>query len=654
VNSLGFRLAVALIVASLSVAAHPRALLRQAGRDASVSPPDTTQAPRQQAPPPQQPAPQQPTFRAGVNAVRVDVIVTDRAGAPVENLTEADFEIVEDGKPQKIDSLKLIRVQTQQEPGGEAPREIRSFDDEATELGRDDVRIIVLFLDYYHVSRVGAMNLRGWLRQFIQAQIGAYDVVALMYPLTPTAGLTFTRDRFALTSVVDKFEGRRGDYMPRNDVEANYAMEPPWRIEEIRNQVVGSALKSLSYHLGTVNEGRKSVIVVAETLALDASDLREVIDAANRNNVAIYPLDARGLGVGSSFGAYDVLQALAANTNGRAITGRNDLSAGLGAVLRDSSAYYLLGYNSDKGSDGKFHEIKVRVKRPGMDVRARKGYWAPTAGEAARALEPPKPAVSPDVTSALASLAQPRGQLIRTWVGMSRGEPGRTRVTFVWEPVPPGAGSTPAGRPARVVLTASAPNGATFFSGAVGHVTPAEKTPAGADRTAVLPKPARAVFDVPPGRLLLEMTVEGASAAEPADVLQSETREIGVPDLARHAVLLSTPAVYTARTPREFRTLSSNPDAVPTASRVFTRSDRLRIRVQAYAPGPAPTVAVRLLSRFGREMAKLPASPDPTATDGYAIDLPLAGLSTGDYLIEIRASSAGQEATEIVAIRVTP
>ena len=46
-------------------------------------------------------------------------------------------------------------------------------------------------------------------------------------------------------------------------------------------------------------------------------------------------------------------------------------------IIRDSSGYYLLGYNSTQApTDGKFHEIKVRVTRRGVDVRARKGYWA--------------------------------------------------------------------------------------------------------------------------------------------------------------------------------------------------------------------------------------------------------------------------------------
>ena len=75
----------------------------------------------------------------------------------------------------------------------------------------------------------------------------------------------------------------------------------------------------------------------------------------------------------------DTLRTLSENTDGRAIVNRNDLVAGMKQITRDASAYYLIGYNSSQApSDGKFHEIKVRVKRPGVQVRARKGYWALT------------------------------------------------------------------------------------------------------------------------------------------------------------------------------------------------------------------------------------------------------------------------------------
>ncbi len=119
-----------------------------------------------------------------------------------------------------------------------------------------------------------------------------------------------------------------------------------------------------------------------------------MFDAANRSNTAIYAVDPRGLSTGefdiadnisgrtsqaALTSTMDTLRTLAENTDGRAIVNRNDLGKGMQQIIRDASAYYLLGYNSTQApQDGKFHEIKVRVKRPGVQVRARKGYWALT------------------------------------------------------------------------------------------------------------------------------------------------------------------------------------------------------------------------------------------------------------------------------------
>ena len=163
------------------------------------------------------------------------------------------------------------------------------------------------------------------------------------------------------------------------------------------------------------------------------SDLREIYDTANRNNVAIYAVDPRGLpgfefDINENIGlqtdskyltsTMDTLRTLAENTDGRAIVNRNDIAAGMKQITRDSSAYYLIGYNSAQApTDGKFHEIKVRVKRPGVQVRARKGYWALNREEAARATAPAKPAVPKPVEAAIASggrpaVARQRGALV--------------------------------------------------------------------------------------------------------------------------------------------------------------------------------------------------------------------------------------------------
>ena len=137
-------------------------------------------------------------------------------------------------------------------------------------------------------------------------------------------------------------------------------------------------------------------------------------------------------------------------------------------IVADSSAYYLLGYNSTQApQDGKFHEIKVRVKRPGAEVRARKGYWALTPSDAARAAAPPKPDAPPAVSRALSEITSPtRGRFVRTWVGTARGGDGKTRVTFVWEPIPAQPGVRRDSATSISVLAAS-PDGKQYFSGKV-------------------------------------------------------------------------------------------------------------------------------------------------------------------------------------------
>ncbi|HEV2984733.1 MAG TPA: hypothetical protein VGX46_10100, partial [Vicinamibacterales bacterium] len=98
---------------------------------------------KQQPPPPQTPPAdpaQPPVFRTGINFVRVDVIISDKAGNPVADLTAADFDVNEDGKPQKIETFKLVkldggRADSMKEP----PKEIRTDYDEEAEAARDDV-----------------------------------------------------------------------------------------------------------------------------------------------------------------------------------------------------------------------------------------------------------------------------------------------------------------------------------------------------------------------------------------------------------------------------------------------------------------------------------------------------------------------------------
>jgi len=111
--------------------------------------------------------------------------------------------------------------------------------------------------------------------------------------------------------------------------------------------------------------------------------------------------------------------------------------------------------------------------------------------------------------------------------------------------------------------------------------------------------------------------------------------------------------VFRARTVREQQQLKSDADAVPVAAREFNRTDRLLIRVPAYGPGnTTPTVTAKLLNRAGQPMSDLPVSAG-TSQFVRQVELPLAGLAPGEYVLEITAAGEGGEAKQLVGFRVT-
>jgi VWFA-related protein len=681
---------------------------------------------QQQPQPPQQQQPQQPqrptpptgdqqqpppVFRTGINFVRVDVIISDKTGAPITDLKETDFDITEDNKPQKIETFKFIKLD-----GGvgdavkEPPREIRTDYDEEMEAARDDVRLFAIFLDDYHVRRGASLSVRKQLATFVQNNLGPSDMIGVMYPLESTSSVRMTRNHGAVMRGLEGFLGRKFEYEPKNQYEETYAHYPTETVEKIRNQVSMSAIKSLITHMGSLKEGRKSLILVTEGYTniippqmrnADAqqpgygnpaygnpnagvndinedraawmantdmdSDLRDIYDTANHNNVSLYTVDPRGLATfefdineginiqtDSTYlrSTLDTLHVLADNTDGRAIVNRNDVAAGMKQITRDQSAYYLIGYNSTQApADGKFHEIKVRVKRPGVQVRARKGYWALNQEQTARAISGPKTVVPKPVENAIAAAtARPsKASIVRTWIGTARGENGKTRVTFVWEPLP----KSPADRadreePARVSLLALGTDGSLVYRGRVPDVAFASTSAPSPGGAASSRGPTKVVFDAPPGKVQLRVSVEGSAS----QTLDTETREITIPDMTAPQPTIGTPMVLRARTLPELNKLKADPDAVPSAAREFNRTERLLVRVPAYGPSGVPAVKVHILNRAGSAITELPTTPSPNP-NVLQIEMPLATLAPGEYVLEIKAGDQDSDPKELLGFRVT-
>jgi VWFA-related protein len=363
----------------------------------------------------QQPSPTQPppVFRGGTTLVQVDAIVTDDSGRPVIDLAAADFDVLDDGRAVAIERVRFLGAAAYE--GDETLAPIRSHDDEEREASRDDVRVYAIFLDDYHVQRMGELRVIDPLIAFVQ-QLPPTDLVAVFYPLDSTTDVAFSRDRERVLRAIRAFRGRRGDYTPTRPVEEEH-LRRMRDIEIIRRQITMSALEGLATHLGGIKQGRKTVLFVSEGFPEPIDELRDVYQAANRANVALYPVDPQGLTTGPrratttgqmmnfTIGDRDMLEALATETGGRPIVERNDIRGELQRIVRDATAYYLIAYESPHPEDGKFHRVTVKVKRAKTNVFARTGYWSFKRGQNTDGPASLAPEVAPAVQGAVKRLA---------------------------------------------------------------------------------------------------------------------------------------------------------------------------------------------------------------------------------------------------------
>lgn len=572
--------------------------------------------------------------------VRISAIVTDATGRPIAGLQREDFELIDSGTALAIDTVEF-------RSGGASPTHAAAPAASPLDQPRagESGRLLALFLDEYHVSAgENTLRAREALARFVDEQLRPDDLVAIMKPLDSVVSIRLTRNRDELRAAIERFTGCKGDYTPRSPFEANVISQAPAAAAAARAQVVMSALNALATHLGTQREGRKALLLVSEGFSADGvrhrvrlPDTQSIVRAAHRFDVAIYAFNpAAAAADGADAGPVKVLQTVAEQTSGEAALSAGELDAGLRRVTRDLDAYYALTFRPANGGDGRLHPIELRVKRKGARVRARSGYWTASIDELRRArlaLTPPAPVFRPR--------PQKISPLVQPWIRMTRAPGGKTRVQFMWEPK---AGSAAARRTqaavGALVLTATAADGISVFN---GRVSPARGGIAAA-------APTRAVLDAAPGTLALEMSIEDINDT----VLDTDARTIIVPDFHGTRTMLGTPEVVRTRTAVEFRTAAADPQAVPTATRVFSRSERLLIRVPGYGPrGADAVVTARLLNALGQPMRDLPAAP-PAAIEGLAqFDLLLANLPAGEYRIELTARSGDADVREAFAIRVT-
>src|SRR6202158_4580914 len=258
--------------------------------------------------------------------VRIDAAVSDPRGRSVDNLRAEDFQILEDGAPRAVDSVRLVKADGSYPPG-EAIEAVQSNIDEKEEAAHGGTRLFAIFLDEYHVAPgEGVGRAREAVTRFVEQDLGPRDLVVVVKPLDSLLSIRLTRDRGSVARAIATFEGRKGQYEPRNAFGKNFIAGSAARVEGVRTQIATSALNALATHLGSLGATRKTILFVSEGFEAGPRrrgdealpTLETVIRTANRAAVSIYPFNPTGT-AGSGSAERETLRAIADETDGRVI-----------------------------------------------------------------------------------------------------------------------------------------------------------------------------------------------------------------------------------------------------------------------------------------------------------------------------------------------
>ncbi len=280
-------------------------------------------------------------------------------------------------------------------------------------------RLIVLLFDVSSMQPEDVQRAVDGATKYVNEKMSPADLVSVASISSMLNVLTdFTSDRATVAAALATLSSKEGTATPPPDAstvatdeaesaDAAATNDDATAMDMFNNDVRLRALKAVAETLAPIDQ-KKAVLYFSAGLQRSGEDnqveLRAAINAAVRSHVSIYAVDARGLqaivpggdaskasgrgtqlfsgaGVAKQYSdlsaSQDTLTSLASDTGGRAFLDTNDFGEAFARVQRDMSAYYLLGYASTNLSkDGRFRRIQVRVRKPGLKVEARAGYYA--------------------------------------------------------------------------------------------------------------------------------------------------------------------------------------------------------------------------------------------------------------------------------------
>ena len=647
-----------------------------------------------------------PVFRGGVTLVQIDALVTDAKGNPVKGLTADDFEVLEAGQPRQVATFAAVDIPI--DPPVGLPGENTAEPDVQTNAIPQGRTYLIAFDE---VSPDRVQRARNFVRRFIAEYMGPNDVaaVALTGRGLATSGQDFTGSRRLILNAVDKFSGGFASSTPNvKETPSNFADDTP-EAQKFQGPAPDSAfssdprqlaasLRKLTEFLATL-PGRKTLLYIGEGFggldffnavdyrggALTPADIdaHEAVAAATRGNVAIYPVDPRGLTTdltpaavvdGREPGQSAILEnrsdmaALADVTGGFAITNTNDLGPAFERVVRENSNYYTIGFNSEyTRRDGRFVRVEVRVKRQGLQVRSRNGYVAPLGNE--RRPEPVEGDTRfPAVKDALASATSTRGLPISVFAAPYRASGDKSMVALAVEIDVSALGL--AGNAAR----AGDIEVSYIATDASGKVRPGRRHTA---KLAVKGEPSNKAarqhvrmlsqFELPDGRYQVRVSAGSASMAGSV-IYDLDVPDFGKGPLALSGIALTTASAAAMTTLRPHDPLGDVLPAPPTASREFARGEQVVLFAEVYdnlaagrndSPRTIELTASLLNDRgrviriAGPEQRASTAPRRKSGGHGFTARLPL-DVEPGAYVISVatRSGEDGPTVSRRIPIRV--
>ena len=400
---------------------------------------EPTPAPKPAQRPEPKPTPEKSpgdVVRITVQLVQIDAVVTDKKGEFVDSLTQDDFQLEVDGKPQPLTYFNLFKLPepaaTKPEKGEKTKSSPGLISMPTKTLEPEQIRRTIAFVvDDLGLSFQSIYYARKAIKKFVDDQMQEGDLVGIVRT-GRGAGIfqQFTGDKRILYAAIEKLSWnpfsrdmiphftQPGDDLPASsqatgDDRQDRTNNGSDQLEDFRERVFSvGTLGALNFIVRGLRElpGRKTAILISDgfrlfgrnrdnTYVLD--QVRRLTDLANRSSVVIYSLDGKGLHVlgpsaadsgggnltgpqfaerlsqmsQANFDSQEGLNYLARETGGFAVFNNNDLNAGIQKALKDQQSYYLLGFDpKDVKFDQKYHSLKLKVSRPGLNVRTRAGF----------------------------------------------------------------------------------------------------------------------------------------------------------------------------------------------------------------------------------------------------------------------------------------